>query len=96
MGFLKVDVEGAMQIASTLRQNAEGRQSDLAALTPRVEPSAVWEGEAASAYQEKYDQWRTAETNLVHALEELGQVVGQIITNFQAVNQQGASALQGG
>ncbi len=94
MGFLKVDVEGAMQIAAALKQNAEARQSDLSALTPRVEPSAVWEGDAATAYQEKYDQWHSAETNLVHALEELGQVVGQIITNFDQVNQQGASALR--
>lgn len=94
MGYLKVDVEGAMQIASALRQNAEARQSDIASLTPRVEPSAVWEGDAATAYQEKYQQWRSAESNLVNALQELGQVVSQIITNFDQVNQQGAAALR--
>jgi WXG100 family type VII secretion target len=93
VGYLKVDVEGAMQIAAALRQNADARQSDIASLTPRVEPAAVWEGDAANAYQEKYQQWRSAETNLVNALEELGHVVSQIITNFDQVNQQGAAAL---
>ncbi|MFZ0162464.1 MAG: WXG100 family type VII secretion target [Trebonia sp.] len=94
MGYLKVDVEGAMQIAATLKQNAEARQSDIASLTPRVEPAAVWEGDAATAYSEKYQQWRSAETNLVNALEELSHVVGQIITNFDMVNKNGASAMQ--
>lgn len=93
MGYLKVDQEGAMQIASLLKQNAAARESDITSLSARVAPQAVWEGTAATAYQEKYEQWRTAETNLVRALEELGQVVGQIITNFEAVDQQGASAM---
>lgn len=94
MPFLKVDFAGAEQIAATLKQNAADRTNDINALSSRVDPSAVWEGEAATAYQEKYNNWKSAETNLVNALEELGGVVKQIIDNFDAINQQGASALR--
>lgn len=93
MGYLKVDKEGAMQIAATLKQNAAAREGDLASLSARVAPQAVWEGTSATAYEEKYQQWRNAETNLIRALQELGQVVGQIITNFESVDSQGAAAL---
>jgi WXG100 family type VII secretion target len=92
--FLKVDFAGAEQIAATLKQNAADRTNDINTLSSRVDPSAVWEGDAATAYQEKYNNWKSAETNLVNALEELGGVVKQIIDNFDAINQQGASALR--
>lgn len=93
MGYLKVDKEGAMQIAATLNQNAAARESDLATLSQRVAPQAVWQGQAAVAYEDKYQQWRNAETNLIRALQELGQVVGKIISDFEAVDTQGAAAL---
>ena len=93
MGYLKVDYASAEQIAATLKQNAEARVSDINSLSSRVNPANVWEGTAASAYQEKYEQWKQAETNLVNALEELGGVVKQIIDNFDQIDQQGASAL---
>jgi WXG100 family type VII secretion target len=92
--FLKVDFAGAEQIAATLKQNAADRTNDINTLSSRVDPSAVWEGDAATAYQEKYNNWKSAETNLVNALEELGGVVKQIIDNFDVINQQGASALR--
>lgn len=95
MGFLKVDEEGAQQIAALLKQNASARESDLSSLSARVSPQAVWQGQAATAYEDKYQQWRSAESNLIRALDELGQVVHQIITNFQSVDQQGAGALGG-
>ncbi len=94
MGYLKVDVAAAKQIASDLSRNAEARTSDLSALGSRVRPDNVWEGEAASAYQEKYEAWRAAEMKLVDALRELGQVVDKIITNFDEINTQGAAALR--
>jgi WXG100 family type VII secretion target len=92
--FLKVDFAGAEQIAATLKQNAADRISDINTLSSRVDPSAVWEGDAATAYQEKYEQWKSAENNLVHALDELSGVVKQIIDNFNQINEQGASALR--
>lgn len=93
MGYLKVDYASAEQIAATLQQNAEARISDINSLSSRVNPANVWEGAAAGAYTEKYEQWKQAETNLVNALEELSGVVKQIIANFDQVDQQGASAL---
>jgi WXG100 family type VII secretion target len=93
MGYLKVDEAGASHIATLLKSNAAARESDLRSLSCRVSPSAVWEGAAATAYEEKYQQWRTAEANLIRALGDLGQVVQQIIQNFTAVDHQGASAL---
>lgn len=93
MGYLKVDYASAEQIAATLQQNAEARISDINSLSSRVNPANVWEGVAANAYTEKYEQWKQAETNLVNALEELSGVVKQIITNFDQIDQQGASAL---
>ena len=93
MGYLKVDYAGAEQIAAALKQNAEARISDINSLSSRVSPSSVWEGTAATAYQEKYEQWEQAENNLVNALEELGGVVKQIVDNFNQIDQQGASAL---
>lgn len=94
MPHLKVDIAAAKQIATDLKQNAEARQSDLTALGGRVRPENVWEGEAARAYQEKYEQWRSAETRLVEALRELGMVVDKIITNFDEINTTGAAALR--
>jgi WXG100 family type VII secretion target len=94
VGYLKVDFAGAEQIAATLRQNAADRTNDINALSSRVDPNAIWEGEAANAYQERFNNWKAAESNLVNALEELGAVVKQIIDNFDAINQQGASALR--
>jgi WXG100 family type VII secretion target len=94
VGYLKVDFAGAEQIAAALKQNAEERTSDINSLSQRVNPSAVWEGDAATAYQEKYEQWRAAETNLVNALDELGGVVKQIIDNFNQIDEQGAGALR--
>jgi WXG100 family type VII secretion target len=93
VGFLKVDYAGAEQIAAALKQNADARMSDIGSLSSRVDPSAVWEGAAATAYQEKYEQWKSAENNLVNALEQLGGVVKQIIDNFDQIDTQGASAL---
>jgi WXG100 family type VII secretion target len=93
VGFLKVDYAGAEQIAATLKQNAEARLSDINTLSGQVDPSAVWEGAAATAYQEKYEQWKSAENNLVNALEQLGGVVKQIVDNFDQIDQQGAGAL---
>jgi WXG100 family type VII secretion target len=93
VGYLKVDYAGAEQIAATLQQNADARMSDINTLSSRVDPSAVWEGAAATAYQEKYEQWKAAENNLVSALEQLGAVVKQIINNFDQIDTQGAGAL---
>lgn len=93
MGYLKVDFAGAQQIVATLRQNAEARTSDIQSLSSRANPAAVWDGAAATAYQDKFEQWKAAETNLVNALDELAQVVQQIVNNFNAVDQQGASAM---
>lgn len=95
MPYLKVDIAGARQIATDLKANTEARQADLSSLGARVRPDAVWEGEAATAYQEKYLQWEAAERRLVEALRELGMVVDKIITNFDEINQTGASALRG-
>src|ERR1700683_2789908 len=92
VGFLS-SMKRAQQIAALLKQNAAARESDLSSLSSRVSPQAVWQGNAATAYEDKYQQWRSAESNLIRALEELGQVVQQIITNFEQVDQQGASAL---
>jgi WXG100 family type VII secretion target len=91
-GELRVDYQGAQQIARTLRQNAEARENDVRTLSTQVSPQAVWQGAAATAYQDKYEQWKTAETNLVNALEQLGQAVQQIIDNFDQIDTQGASA----
>jgi WXG100 family type VII secretion target len=93
MSYLKVDEAGAMQIAAMLKENAAAREGDLARISAQVGPQAVWAGSAAVAYEEKYQQWRDAEINLIRALQELGQVVGQIITNFESVDSQGAAAL---
>lgn len=93
MGYLKVDYAQAEQIAAALKQNAEARIGDINSLSARANPANVWEGTAANAYQEKYEQWKQAENNLVNALEELGGVVKQIIDNFDQIDQQGASAL---
>ena len=94
MPYLKVDFASAEAIAAALKQNAADRTSDISTLSSRADPSAIWEGAAATAYQEKFQQWKTAETNLVAALDELGAVVRQIIDNFDQINQQGASALR--
>jgi WXG100 family type VII secretion target len=94
MPYLKVDIAGAKQIAADLKQNAEARQSDLSTLGAKVSPGSVWEGDAARAYEEKYEQWRSAETRLVEALRELGMVVDKIITNFDEINRSGAAAMQ--
>jgi WXG100 family type VII secretion target len=94
MGYLKVDIAAAKQIATDLKHNAEARTSDLSALGSRVRPDNIWEGEAAVAYQEKYEAWRSAETQLVEALRQLGLVVDRIITNFDDINTQGAAALR--
>jgi len=94
VGYLKVDYAGAEQIAATLQQNAEARMSDISSLSSRVDPSAVWEGVSATAYQEKYEQWKAAENNLVSELEQLGGLVKQIVANFDQIDQQGASALR--
>ena len=93
MGWLKVDEGAIMQLVTLLKQNAAAREADLANLSALASPASLWEGNAATAYEDKYRQWRVAETNLIRALDELGQVVEQIIANFQAVDQQGASAL---
>ena len=92
MGYLKVDYASAEQIAATLQQNAQARISDINSLSSRVNPANVWEGAAATAYTEKYEQWKQAESTLVNALEELGGAVKQIVDNFEAIDQQGASA----
>jgi WXG100 family type VII secretion target len=94
MGYLKVDIEAARGIAVALGQNAEARLGDLASLGSRANPDNIWEGEAATAYRERYEAWRTAENNLVEALRQLGVVVNNIITNFDEINQSGAGALR--
>ncbi len=93
MPTLAVDPCVLHPIAAALKQNASDRISDINSLSSRVDPSSVWEGDAATKYQEKYEQWKQAENNLVSALEELGGVVKQIIDHFDQINQQGASAL---
>jgi WXG100 family type VII secretion target len=94
VGFLKVDEAAVNQIASLLKANAAARKSDLARLGARVSPNVVWEGATPNTYEKKYQAWRAAEINLIQALDELGQVVQEIIQNFQTVDQQGASALR--
>jgi len=95
MPFLKVDVASAKQIAADLKTNAEARTSELTALGAKVRPDNIWEGEAARAYQEKYEEWRAAESRLVEALRGLGLAVDQIINNFDEINRQGAAAFRG-
>ncbi len=94
MGYLKVDIAGAKQIATDLKQNADARTSDIQTLGAKVNPANVWEGDAARAYDDKYQAWKTAENRLIEALRELGQVVDKIITNFDEINTQGAAALR--
>lgn len=93
MSFLKIDKAGANQLASILQANAAARQSDLASLSSRLSPNVIWEGCTASAYEETYLKWWYAETELIHALGELGHFVIQISQNFDAVDQNGAGAL---
>jgi uncharacterized protein YukE len=93
MGFLKIDKAGANQLAAILQANAAARKSDLAGLGSRMSPNAVWEGCTASAYEETYRKWWSAENDLIHALGELRHFVMQISQNFDAVDQSGAGAL---
>ena len=94
-GYLRVDFQGAQAIVTALKNNAQARESDISSLSSQANPAAVWEGTAASAYEDKFEQWKTAETNLVNALEQLADVVQSIVNNFDEINQNGAASLGG-
>lgn len=95
MPYLKIDIDGARRIAAKLEQNATDRDTDVKTLSAAVDPSAIWEGTAARAYSDKYEQWKAAEAKLVEALRELGSVVKQIVNNFDEIERNGTSALGG-
>ncbi|WUH93319.1 WXG100 family type VII secretion target [Streptomyces sp. NBC_00433] len=95
MGYIKISVEDVQRIGSLLQQNATARENDVTSLSSSASPEAFWEGAAASAYTEKYNQWRAAERNLIQALHDLGHVINTIANNFDQVNQSGASAMGG-
>jgi uncharacterized protein YukE len=92
MGFLKVDQTGAQAIVSSLQSNASAREADLAALSSKANPSGVWEGLSASAYENAYLQWQAAEKNLVQALQNMAAQAQKIVNNFELIDQQGAGA----
>ena len=94
-GYLQVDFAGAQAIVTALRNNAQARESDIQTLSSQANPAAVWVGTAATAYEDKFEQWKAAEANLVNALDQLANVVQSIVNNFDEINQNGAASLSG-
>jgi WXG100 family type VII secretion target len=95
MGELRVDFAGAEAIATALKNASDENRSALSTLTSKASPEAVWSGSSATAYRDAYDRWHTAETNLIEALDAMGQAVKSIINDFDNIDKNGASAFPG-
>lgn len=93
MGYLRIDYDQAQTIINALKNNADARNSDIQTLTRQASPQAIWEGAAAAAYEDKFEQWKSAETNLVNALEQLADIVQKIKDNLYEIDQNGAAAM---
>ena len=95
MGHIRIEPEQVQQLAAKLSQNADARRADVSTLSAQASPEAIWEGESAGSYRERYEAWRNAEQNLVEALSQLGQAVNQIAQNFAEIDRGGAAAFRG-
>lgn len=83
-------------LSQSMTTRASNTQSDFNSLKTRLSAlSSAFQGQTATAFEQKYEQWNTAATDLVTALTDLGTFLSQAATAIEDTDTQLAQGLQG-
>ena len=83
--------------AAQVNSRAQAAQADFASMKAQLESiSGAFQGQAAQAFQQHWEQWHQGATNLIQALEGLGQFLQVTADTAEQTDQQLASGLTQG
>lgn len=81
--------------ASAIGVQVEQSQGDFNSMKARLEQlSSQFRGQAATAFEDRWNEWHTHATGLIQALEGLGGFLNQAASTIEGVDQQLAQGLQ--
>ena len=81
--------------ASAIRTQVGNTQSDFNAMKTRLEQlSSQFRGQAATAFEARWNEWHQHATGLIQALEALGRFLEKSAETIESVDQQLAQGLQ--
>ena len=86
----------ARQSANDMKREAADAQSNFERLNQKLQPLAEsFRGQTASAFDARYQDWRKSATDLIAALDGLGQFLDGAATSIEDVDNQLANRLKG-
>lgn len=93
-GQILVSPETLREHGSHVGANAQQAQSDFTAMRARLgELSSAFQGQAAEAFNARFEEWNRSATSLVEALQALGQFLNQAAQTVEDTDAQLASGL---
>src|SRR5262249_6271205 len=81
---LRVAIEDLQAKGDLLVKASNEQHAQLATLATQSDPAASLQSGAAARYQDAFNRWQTSQQQMLNALQEMGQFLGQAASAYQA------------
>jgi len=96
MSEILLKAEDARSAASDMRSKASAAQDQFTATRTRLtDLASSFKGKTATAFDAKFEEWRTSATNLIEALNGLSNFLDSAANTIEEVDANIASQLNG-